>query len=63
MADNLTEATVAPKVATQAVPEVKPAPVVTPNNQDILPNKPDSAIIKPDAASSSDDDMIDIKLH
>ena len=63
LADNLTEATVAPKVATQAVPEVKPAPVVTPNNQDILPNKPDSAIIKPDAASSSDDDMIDIKLH
>lgn len=63
LADNLTEATVAPKVATQAVPEVKPAPVVTPNNQDILPNKSDSAIIKPDAASSSDDDMIDIKLH
>lgn len=63
LADNLTEATVAPKVATQAVPEVKPAPVVTPNKQDILPNKPDSAIIKPDAASSSDDDMIDIKLH
>ena len=63
LADNLTEATVTPKVATQAVPEVKPAPVVTPNNQDILPNKPDSAIIKPDAASSSDDDMIDIKLH
>ena len=67
LADNLTEATIAPKVATQAVPEVKPvvapAPVVTPNKQDILPNKPDSAIIKPDAASSSDDDMIDIKLH
>lgn len=63
LADNLTEATVAQKVATQAVPEVKPAPIVTPNNQDILPNKPDSAIIKPDAASSSDDDMIDIKLH
>ena len=67
LADNLTEATIAPKVAMPAVPEAKPvvtpAPVVTPNKQDILPNKPDSAIIKPDAASSSDDDMIDIKLH
>lgn len=67
LADNLTEATIAPKVAAPVVPEVKPvvtsAPAVTPNKQDILPNKPDSAIIKPDAASSSDDDMIDIKLH
>ncbi len=67
LADNLTEATIAPKVAMPAVPEAKPvvtpAPVVTLNKQDILPNKSDSAIIKPDAASSSDDDMIDIKLH
>lgn len=68
LADNLTEATIAPKVAAPVVPEVKPvvtpAPAVTPNKQDILPNKPDSAIIKLDAASSSsDDDMIDIKLH
>lgn len=67
LADNLTEAAIAPNIATPAVPEAKPvvtpAPVVTPNKQDILPNKPDSAIIKSDAASSSDDDMIDIKLH
>ena len=67
LADDLTEAPIAPDVAMPAVSESKlavaPESVSTPAKQDVLPNKPDSAIIKPDAASSSDDSMIDIKLH
>ena len=67
LADDLTEAPIAPEVAAPAVSEAKPvvtpASVATPVKQDVLPNKPDSAIIKPDAEPSHDDGVIDIKLH
>lgn len=67
LADDSTEAPIAPEMATPAVSEAKPvvtpASVVTPVKQDVLPNKPDSAIIKPDVESSHDDGVIDIKLH